>query len=159
MIDAYPLPLIEHLIERVSQNQRFSYLDLRSAFHQIPLKPSEQQLTAFEGAGRLYEWCVLPFGLTNSGAVFARVLGELVEGCPGCFYYFDDIVIAGLTEEEHELNLAKFLELASTDGIHFNSSKSSWKKTSLTFLGHEISQGTIEPSPSRLRPITRLRYS
>ena len=27
------------------------------------------------------------------------------------------------------------------------------KKTSLTFLGHEISQSTIKPSPSRLRPI------
>ena len=91
--------------------------------------------------------------------MFTRVLGELVEGFPGCFYYFDDTVIAGLTEEEHDLNLAKFLELASTAGIHFNLSKSSLKKSSLTFLGHEISQGTIKPSPSRLRPITRLRYS
>ena len=87
VIYAYPLPLIEPLIERVSQNQIFSSLDLRSAFHQIPLKPSERQLTAFEGDGHLYEWCVLPFGLTNSGAVFARVLGELVEGFPGCFHY------------------------------------------------------------------------
>ena len=153
VIYAYPLPLIEPLIERVSQNQIFSSLDLRSAFHQISLKPSERQLTAFEGAGRLYEWCVLPFGLTNCGVVFAKVLGELVEGFPGCFHFLDDIVIAGLTEVEHDLNLAKFLELASTAGIHFNSSKSSLKKTSLTFLGHEISQGTIKPSPSRLRPI------
>ena len=86
VIDAYPLPLIEPLIEHVSQNQIFSSLDLRSAFHQIPLKPSERQLTAFEGDCRLYEWCVLPFGLTNSGAVFSRVLGELVEGFPGCFH-------------------------------------------------------------------------
>ena len=93
MIDVYPLPLIEPLIERVSQNQIFSSLDLRSAFHQIPLKPSEQQLTAFEGAGRLYEWCVLPFGLTNSGAVFARVLRKLVQIFPGCFHYLDDIII------------------------------------------------------------------
>ena len=95
VIDAYPLPLIEPLIERVSQNQIFSSLDLRSAFHQIPLKPSERQLTAFKGDGRLYEWCVLPFGLTNSGAVFARVLGEIVEGFPRCFHYLADIVIAG----------------------------------------------------------------
>ena len=153
MIDAYPLPLIEPLIERVIKNQIFSSLDLRSAFHQIPLKPSERQLTAFEGDGRLYKWCVLPFGLTNSGAVFSRVLGELVEGFPGCFHYLDDIVIAGLTEEEHDLNLVNFLELASTAGIHFNLSKRYLKKTSLAFLGHEISQGAIKPSPSRLRPI------
>ena len=92
--------------------------------------------------------------------MFSRVLGELVEGFPGCFHYLDDIVIAGLTEEERDFNLAKFLELASTAGILFNSSKSSLKKTSLTFLGHEISQGSIKPSPSRLRPIlspSRLR--
>ncbi len=41
VIDAYPSPLIELLIERVSQNQIFSSLDLRSDFYQIPLQPSE----------------------------------------------------------------------------------------------------------------------
>ena len=46
-IDAYPLPLIEPLIERVSQNQIFSSLDLRSA-HQIPLHQSERQLTVLK---------------------------------------------------------------------------------------------------------------
>ena len=54
VIVCYPLPLIEPLIERVSQKQIFSSLDLRSAFHQIPLHPSERQLTAFEGAGHFY---------------------------------------------------------------------------------------------------------
>ena len=88
-------------------------------------------------------------------SVLQSVLGELVEGFPGCFHYLDDIVIAGLTEEEHDLNLAKFLELASTAGIHFNTSKSPSNKTSLTFLGHEILQGTIKQVTS----YTGLRYS
>ena len=40
---------------------------------------------------------VLPFGLTNSGAVFSRILGDLLAGSPGCFHYLDDIMVAGVT--------------------------------------------------------------
>jgi hypothetical protein len=151
--DAYPLTLIEPFIDRISQYQIFSSLDLQSAFHQIPLDTNERHLTAFEGAGSLYEWLVLPFGLTNSGAVFARVLGDIVKDSPGCFHYLDDIVVAGASREEHDANLAKFLDLANSAGILFNSSKSSFGKETLTFLGHEISHGKIKPSPSRLHPI------
>ena len=171
--DAYALPFIETLIDRVSQYRVFSLLDLRSSFHQIPLDPSQRQLTAFEGAGRLYEWLLLPFGLTNSGAVFTQVLGNLVKGSPGCFHYIyiyrdntmvpedspgcfnymDDIVVVGATKDEHDTSLARFLDLVHTTGIHSNSSKISFRKNTLTFLGHEISQGNIRTCASRLRPI------
>jgi len=37
LVDAYPLPNIEELVNKVAQAKYYSSLDLRSAYHQIPL--------------------------------------------------------------------------------------------------------------------------
>ena len=82
----------------------------------------------FEGDDRLYEWLILPFGLTNSRAVFSRVLGDLIEGSLGSFRFLNDIMVAVVTKEEHDDNLVHFLDLIHRAGIHFNSSEKLIKK-------------------------------
>jgi len=51
-LDAYPLPNIEELVNIVAQDKYYSSLDLRSAYHQVPLLPEEKQYTTFEASGR-----------------------------------------------------------------------------------------------------------
>ncbi|KAI5752123.1 hypothetical protein M8J77_014045 [Diaphorina citri] len=41
LLDAYPLPRIEDIIAKVSENQVFSVIDLKSAYHQVPIMDSE----------------------------------------------------------------------------------------------------------------------
>ena len=67
MLDAYPLPNIEHLVNKVAQDKYYSSIDLRQAYHQVPLLPEERRFTAFEAAGRLYQYKRLPFGVTKGG--------------------------------------------------------------------------------------------
>ena len=42
LLDAYPLPNIEDLVNTVAQARCYSSLDLRSAYHQIPLLEEER---------------------------------------------------------------------------------------------------------------------
>lgn len=58
--DAYPIPLIQDLLDQASKWTYFSKVDLSSAYHQIPLDPAEQPLTAFEANGQLYEFTHVP---------------------------------------------------------------------------------------------------
>ena len=37
-LDAYPLPNINDMVQKIAQYSVFSTIDLRSAYHQIPLK-------------------------------------------------------------------------------------------------------------------------
>ena len=60
------------------QNAKCFY-DLKSAYHQIPIKEFEREYTAFEGLGELYEFCVVPFGVTNGVPVFHRIMDEVLE--------------------------------------------------------------------------------
>ena len=45
--DSHPMPLIEEMIEQHGNNRVFSVMDLKSGFHQIPMKPEDRHKTVF----------------------------------------------------------------------------------------------------------------
>ena len=65
--DAYPLPLPDQVQDKLSGMRYFTKLDLNSWYWQIPASEVDREKTAFSlGPGMgLYEFNVLPFGLTD----------------------------------------------------------------------------------------------
>lgn len=61
--DRYPIPEINEVISQLGENMLFSVLDLKSGFHQIPLKETDIEKTAFSVNNGKYEFTRLPFGL------------------------------------------------------------------------------------------------
>ena len=64
-LDAYPLPRISDMVNQIAQYRVVSTIDLKSAYHQLPIRPEDRQYTAFEADGRLYHFLRVPFGVTN----------------------------------------------------------------------------------------------
>ena len=58
--DAYPLPRVDDVVNRIAKFKVMSTLDLRSVYHQIPHHEDDKIFTAFEVEGRLYQFCRLP---------------------------------------------------------------------------------------------------
>ena len=71
-LDAYSLPRIDDMINKLAQYKYFSTFDLKSAYHQVSINPAERKYTGFEANGQLYQFCRIPFGVTNGVAVFQR---------------------------------------------------------------------------------------
>ena len=95
--DGYPLPRISDIITELANYKVFSTYDLRSAYHQVEIKPEERPPTAFEANGKLYQFKRIPFGVTNGVAVFQRAIDKLIEeeGLEHTFPYMDNITVAG----------------------------------------------------------------
>ena len=73
-------------------------LDLRDAFLHIPMNEDSRKYLRFRWLGQLYEWIVLPFGLTCSPRVITKVLKPVVAFLRSTWgilisIYIDDIII------------------------------------------------------------------
>ncbi|KAK9730858.1 Reverse transcriptase (RNA-dependent DNA polymerase) [Popillia japonica] len=101
--DAYPLPLISSILDQLREAKFLTSLDIKSAFHQIPLCDSSRDCTAFIVPNGLYRFKVMPFGLSNAPGTFQRlmdaVLGPGLQ--PSVFVYLDDVIIVSKTFESH----------------------------------------------------------
>jgi len=86
--DRYPIPEIGEIIAQIGDNKIFSILDLKSGFHQIPLKDTDLEKTAFAVNGAKYEFTRLPFGLTER-------TGKI------CYVYVDDIIVFSKNKVHH----------------------------------------------------------
>ena len=78
-LDAYPFSRIDDMINELAKYNVFSTFDLKSAYHQIPIKNSDKKYTAFETNGKLFQFCRIPFGVTNGVSMFQTSMDKFVE--------------------------------------------------------------------------------
>ncbi len=100
------MPIPEELFDAVGKARVFSTLDLRSGYHQLPLRLEDRVKTAFwgvddDGRDMLFHWKFLPFGLKNSPSKFQRVMDQVLKWLPFAWCYIDDVIIFSDTHEEH----------------------------------------------------------
>uniref|UniRef100_A0A914VJX0 CCHC-type domain-containing protein n=1 Tax=Plectus sambesii TaxID=2011161 RepID=A0A914VJX0_9BILA len=102
-IDAYPLPRIADILHSLNGRTRFTLLDLRSGFWQVPMDSASKEKTAFSTHTGHFEFNVMPFGLVNAGATFERLMEQVLAGLQWDFVYLylDDILIASHDDESH----------------------------------------------------------
>ena len=72
------MPNVQKMVQDISQYKYFSTFDLKSAYHQVPIKVEDRKYTAFEVDGQLWEFTVIPFGVTNGVSCFQRVIDQII---------------------------------------------------------------------------------
>ena len=154
-LDAYPLPRIDYIVNEVAKGTVYSTIDLKSAYHQVPLNPSDRPFTAFEADRSLYQFRRLPFGITNGVAAFQRFIDDFIKQheLTGTIAYLDDVTVYGRDQKEHDKRLLDFMSAAKASNLTINDQKCVFSVSEISLLGHLISHNKIRPDPCHLKPL------
>ena len=154
--DAYALPRIEEVFDVLHGATVFSTLDMKSGYHQVEVEDEHKERTAFTvGPLGFYEYCKMPFGLTNSPATYQR----LMEECLGdynmkiCIIYLDDIIIFAKDFDEHIERLDLVLTRLKECNLKLSAEKCFFLQDSVKFLGHIVSENGVETDPEKISKV------
>ncbi|CAF0840309.1 unnamed protein product [Didymodactylos carnosus] len=156
--DEYPIPNMEHTINRLGGNAWYSKLDLKSGYHQIPIREQDKFKKAFKTPKGLFEFNVLPQGLKNAPPTFQRIMDQLLANTRWdyCLVYLDDIIIFSKSFKEHLIHLEDVLATLTKANFQLNPAKCQLFKPEIEYLGHIVNGYGIKPSQRNIEALAVL---
>ena len=156
--DHLPLPFMDQLLERISGQPFYCFLDGYSGYFQIEIAAEDQEKTTFTCPFGTYAYRRMPFGLCNAPATFQRcmlsIFSDLVERIMEV--YMDDITVYGGSFEECLINLETVLHRCIEKNLVLNWEKCHFMVSQGIVLGHIISEKGIEVDKAKIDLISKL---
>jgi len=151
----YPLPRIDQIINQLQGSKVFTKVDLTGAYNLVRMKKGEEWKTAFRTPYGLYEYLVMPMGLTNAPATFQALMNNTLREYIDVFVavYLDDILIYSKNPDEHEGHVKKVLERLSEHDLYIDLDKCEFSETEVEFLGSVVTPEGIKMDPAKLSAI------
>ena len=79
---------MDDIINYLSGAEYLTKIDPKSGYHQIHIKEGDEWKTTFKKKEGLYEWLVIPFGLTNILSSYIQLVNEVLKDFLGNFIIF-----------------------------------------------------------------------
>ncbi|GJS80560.1 reverse transcriptase domain-containing protein [Tanacetum coccineum] len=158
--DHFPLPFIDQMLERLSGNEYYCFLDGFSGFFQIPIAPEYQEKTTFTCPYGTFTYRRMPFGLCNAPATFQRCMTAIFHDMVEYFMevFMDDFSVFGNSFEQCLNNLDKMLGRCEETNLVLNWGKCHFMVKEGIVLGHKISGKGIEVDKAKIDVIAKLPY-
>ena len=156
----YPLPKMDHILQKLVGSIRISLLDGFSGYNQILVHPGDQDKTTFTTPWGTFMYVKMPFGLMNAGATFQRAMDIAFADEIDHFIviYLDEITVFTKTDEEHLTHLRRVFEKCIKFRLSLNPKKTLFGLEEGKLLGHIMSKYGIKIDPSRTEGILKISH-
>ena len=158
-VDQYPLPSVTELYNKLSEARFFSKIDLKSAYHQLPVHPDSIEYTAFICEFGTYEYLAMPMGISSAPACFQRFIEKTFQSFIRqnvLRVYLDDLLIFTKSLDEHFDITRHILLTIINKKLCTSKGKSPLLSKKVEFLGQIIEEGEIKPHPKRSECISEM---
>ena len=152
---SYPLPLIDDILSLLGNARYF----LKSGYWQVQLDDDSKEKTAFACHRGLFQFNVMPFGLSNAPAVFQELMNIVLQGCEDfAMAYLDDVLIFSKDEKEHLQHIQIIFDRIRQHGLKLKLKKCAFFQEETGYLGFVINKdGTrVKPDPDKVKAIRTL---
>ncbi|GJT86407.1 reverse transcriptase domain-containing protein [Tanacetum coccineum] len=158
--DHFPLPFMDQMLERLTGNGFYCFLDGVSGYFQIPIDPQDQEKTTFTCPYGTFAYRRMPFGLCNALGTFQRcmmaIFHDMIEKTMEVF--MDDFSVFGDSFDSCLSNLERMLKRCEDTNLVLNWEKCHFMCKEGIVLGHKISKSGIEVDRAKVDVIAKLPH-
>ena len=154
--NAYPLPLISELLDKLKGARHFTKLDVRWGYNNIQIRDGDQWKAAFKTNKGLFEPTVMFFGMCNSPATFQSMMDTIFNNMIDesiVTIYMDDIFLFAPDETTLTENTKQVLAQLQENDLFLKPEKCKFNKSKVEYLGMIIEEGIISMDPGKLNGI------
>ncbi|KAI3811300.1 hypothetical protein L1987_21021 [Smallanthus sonchifolius] len=156
--DHFPLPFIDQMLERLSVQQFYCFLDGFSGYFQIPIAPEDREKTTFTCPYGTFAYRRMPLGLCNAPTTFQRcmvaIFHDMIEDSMEVF--MDDFSVFGSSFDHCLRSLEKMMARCEETNLVLNWEKCHFMVIEGIVLGHRISREGIEVDRAKIDKISNL---
>ena len=154
---AQPIPLIDDIINRLSGARYFTSLDLKSGYWQVKMADADKDKTAFTCHKGLFNFKVMPFGLSQAPAIFTELMNVVLSGLEDfATSYLDDVLIWSSSLEDHLSHVQQVLDRFRQHNLKLKLKKCSFLQTETVHLGFVISKDGVKPDLRKVEAIRNM---
>ena len=153
VFDAEPMPNMEEVFARMAGNKFYSRFDLTKGYWQVPLTDRAKPLTAFKTSKGLFQFTVTPFGMSNSGASFCRMMRKVLTGLDSTDNFVDDIWVFTQTWQLHLDTLRQLFDRVRQAKLTMKPTKCFIGYPGTECLGHKIEDQSLKPNSDKVEAI------
>ena len=147
---------VEEIVHQLAGAVVFTKADALKAFLQVHLTEESSKLLVINTHKGRYRFKRIPFGAKMSQDVFQMKMDLIMEKCPGVISIHDDIIVYGVSDEDHDANLINLLNVAQIEDLVLNSKKLELKRPRVSFFGAEYSADGMHPCLKKIEGITEM---
>lgn len=141
---------MDDILSDLAGNKFFSNLDFTQAYNQMPIDESSRELLTLVTHRGLFQYTRLPYGIKTAPSLWQKAVEKVLTGIDGIHIYYDDVLVAGRTVEEHNHRLELVFQRLLDHGLKLKRSKCSFLKSEVSYLGHVINEKGTRPIPAKI---------
>jgi len=154
--NAYPLPSIDDLLQKLHGAKMFTKLDIRWGYNNVQIKEGDEWKGAFITKRGLYEPTVMFFGMCNSPATFQSMMNDyfanmIAQGW--VLIYIDNILIFSENPKDHHEQTLQVLKRLKDKDLFLKPEKCIFNATEVEYLGFIVKPNKISMDPTKLAGI------
>ena len=156
--DHFPLPFLDHMLDRLAGHEYYCFLDGYSGYNQIAIALEDQEKTTFTYPYGTFTFRRMPFELCNAPgtfqgcmmAIFSYMVEKTIE------VFMDDFSVLGNSFDNCLENLRSVLIRCEETNLVLNWEKCHFIVQEGIVLGHRISTRGIEVDKVKIEAIEKL---
>lgn len=148
---------VDEVALKLRDKEVFSVFDLSEGFHHCPLTEQASWKCCFATPFGVYRYVVLPYGISNAPEVFQEQIETYFGNIPNVLCWFDDILVMGKNEKEHNEAVKKLIERAKEVGAVFNKDKLQYKQKEVKYIGQIFSKEGMKVDSERIESLLLLK--